>query len=360
MAATVAAHLREQGLTLHLGEGLARIDSSEGDRIVVTDAGRRLPTDLVVLALGVRPETTLARSAGLTVGARGGIVVDEGMRTSDPSIYAVGDAVEVRDVVSGQEVVLPLAGPANRQGRIAAASIAGSPARFRGVQATAVVHAMGLTAATTGANEKGLVRAGRSDYHAIWLHPGHHAGYYPGAKPVHLKVLFDHSGKLLGAQAVGKDGVDKRIDVLAAMIQLGGTVDDLAEAELCYAPQYGSAKDPVNVAGMMARNVLDGAMPLADWRAVSASNHVLVDVREPDEYDRGHIPGAINLPLSELRRRADELPRDRPVWLYCAAGQRGYFAQRMLLQRGWDARNLSGGYTTYRALRDAESTNTPT
>jgi NADPH-dependent 2,4-dienoyl-CoA reductase/sulfur reductase-like enzyme/rhodanese-related sulfurtransferase len=353
MAATVADHLRSKGLRLALGQGLAGIEAA-GDRLLVrSDAGNAFETDLVILALGVRPETTLARAAGLALGPRGGIAVDDRLRTSDPRILAVGDAVEVQELVSGQEIVLPLAGPANRQGRIAAETLTGDQARFRGVQATAIVGVFGLAVATTGASEKNLRRAGRADYRVIYLHPGHHAGYYPGAHPVHLKLLFDAQGRILGAQAVGHEGVDKRIDVIATMIQLGGTVFDMAEAELCYAPQFGSAKDPINVAGMMAVNVLRGDMPLGDWSRAQEPDHLLVDVREPHEFAAGHIGGAVNAPLSTLRERVESLPRDRPIWIYCAVGQRGYFAQRLLLQHGYDARNLSGGFATWKALREA-------
>lgn len=353
MAATVGLHLREKGVELRLDEGLARL-TRDGEKLQVhTDAGHVCSADLVILAIGVRPEVGLARDAGLAIGARGGIVVDEQQRTSDPRILAVGDAVEVRDRVSGQELILPLAGPANRQGRVAAETIARGTARFRGVQATAIVGLFDLVVATTGANEKGLHRLGRTDYHAVYLHPGHHASYYPGAEPVHLKLIFDYAGKILGAQAVGSEGVDKRIDVIATVLKLGGTVHDLAELELCYAPQFGSAKDPANIAGMMAVNVLRGDMPLGDWKTVTDPSHVLVDVREPDEYGAGHLDGAINLPLSVLRERYHELPRDKPIWLYCAVGQRGYFAQRMLMQHGYDARNLSGGFTTWKAFQTA-------
>jgi NADPH-dependent 2,4-dienoyl-CoA reductase/sulfur reductase-like enzyme/rhodanese-related sulfurtransferase len=354
VAAVISAHLREQGVALRLGEGLESIEG-EGDRLAVqTDAGGRIAADLVILAIGVRPESTLARAAGLLIGARGGIAVDERMRTSDPDIYAVGDAIEVRDVVIGQEVILPLAGPANRQGRIAAEAIAGRATRFRGVQGTAIVSVFGLTVACTGASEKGLRRAGVSDYGAVYLHPGHHAGYFPGARPIHVKLLYARGdGRVLGAQAVGTDGVDKRIDVIAAMIQMRGTVHDLAEAELCYAPQFGAAKDPVNVAGMMAANALQGDMLLADWMALPSTSALLLDVREPPEYEAGALPRAVNIPLSELRQRIDEVPRGRELWLYCAAGQRAYFAQRLLLQRGHDAHNLCGGYTTYISLCDA-------
>lgn len=354
MAAPIASHLRARGVTLRLGEGLQSIQP-EGDRLaVVTDRGARIATGLVVLSIGVRPETQLAKAAGLAIGKRGGIVVDDGMRTLDPCIYAVGDAIEVRDVVIGQEMILPLAGPANREGRIAAEVIAGRASRFRGVQGTAVVGVFGLTAGTTGASEKGLHRAGHGDFGVVYLHPGHHASYYPGAKPIHLKLLFARSdGRILGAQAVGEEGVDKRLDVIATLIQMGGTVHDMAEAELCYAPQYGAAKDPVNVAGMMAGNALRGDMPLADWGALRSTTALLLDVREPDEFAQGHLGGAVNIPLSQLRKRVDEVPRDREVWVYCAAGQRAYFAQRLLRQRGVDASNLSGGYTTWLALREA-------
>jgi NADPH-dependent 2,4-dienoyl-CoA reductase/sulfur reductase-like enzyme/rhodanese-related sulfurtransferase len=356
MAEPVRRHLVDRGVELRLGDGLAGIEAEvAGCLAVVSESGARLPADLVILAIGVRPEVGLAREAGLTLGARGGIVVDEQMRTSDPSIWAVGDAVEVRDVLTGQETVLPLAGPANRQGRVAAESIAGRASGFRGVQATAVVGVLGLTVASTGASEKGLRRAGVADFAKVYLHPGHHAGYFPGARPIHLKLLFSvPEGKVLGAQAVGTEGVEKRIDVIATVIQFGGTVHDLAEAELCYAPQYGAAKDPVNVAGMIARNVLAGDMPLADWDRINDTSALIVDVREPGEFAAGHVPRSINLPLSQLRERFGELPRDRELWLCCGVGQRAYYATRFLAQHGYRARNLSGGYTTYKTLRAAK------
>ena len=353
VAHTVAEHLREHGMVLRLDDGLARFEAgAAGEVVAVTEADARLATDLVILAIGVRPETGLARDAGLPLGARGGIVVDAEMRTADPAIWAVGDAIEVRDVLTGQEAIVPLAGPPNRQGRIAAESICGRARPFRGVQATAVVGIFGLTVACTGASEKGLRRAGVTAFEKVYLHPGHHAGYYPGAKPIQLKLLFSvPDGRILGAQAVGLEGIDKRIDVVAMAIQMGATVRDLAEAELCYAPQFGGAKDPVNLAGMIAVNHLDGLMPLADWRDLGGADALVVDVRDPDEYAAGHVPGAINVPLAQLRRRHEELPRDRPLALCCGVGQRAYYATRFLLQRGYRAANLSGGYATYRALR---------
>ena len=352
VAQVVAEHLRERGVALHLGDGLASFASADGGRLaVVTESGARLPADLVILSIGVRPETQLAHDAGLPLGQRGGIAVDAEMRTADPHVWAVGDAVEVRDVLTGQELIVPLAGPANRQGRLAAESIAGRGRPFRGVQATAVVGVFGLTVACTGASEKGLRRAGVAAFERVYLHPGQHAGYYPGAKPIQLKLLFGvPDGRVLGAQAVGLEGVEKRIDVIAMAIQMGGTVRDLAEAELCYAPQFGAAKDPVNLAGMIAVNHLDGLMPLAYWDALAGAQ--LLDVREPDEFAAGHVAGAINVPLSQLRTRYAELPHDRRLAVYCAAGQRGYYATRFLLQNGYDAANLSGGYATYRALHE--------
>ncbi|MGC4083390.1 MAG: FAD-dependent oxidoreductase [Vicinamibacterales bacterium] len=355
MAEPLMEHLASKGVSLHLGDGLARIDATaDGQPIVVTDSGASFATDLVILALGVRPETTLARMAGLAIGARGGIVVDAEMRTSNPHIWAVGDVVEVPDVLLGQITVLPLAGPANREGRVAAESIAGRRTNFRGIQATAVVGVLGMTVASTGASEKGLRRAGVARFERVYLHPGHHAAYYPGARPIHLKLLFSvPDGRILGAQALGTDGVEKRIDVIATAIQFHGTVHDLAEAELCYAPQFGAAKDPVNLAGMLAQNVLNGDMPIGRWEDIDTANSLVVDVREPDEFAREHIDGAINLPLSQMRTRYTELPRDREVILYCGVGQRAYFATRFLTQHGYRARNMSGGFTTWKAIQAA-------
>ena len=355
MAVPVMEHLAAKGVQLHVGDGLARIEERDGGGlVVVAESGARLAADLVILAIGVRPETTLAKDADLHIGPRGGIFVDAQMRTSDPNIWAVGDVVEVHDVLTGQDTVLPLAGPANRQGRVAAESIAGRATNFRGVQATAVVGVLGLTVASTGASEKGLRRAGVTSFQKVYLHPGHHAGYYPGARRIHLKLLFAvPDGRILGAQAVGLEGVAKRIDVIATAIQFHGTVHDLAEAELCYAPQFGAAKDPVNLAGMLAENVLNGDMPVADWRALARTDALVLDVREPDEFADGHVPNAVNLPLSQIRVRYGELPKDRDLWVCCRVGQRAYYATRFLAQHGYRARNLSGGYTTYKALKAA-------
>lgn len=361
MAFPVEEHLRARGIAFRLGDGLAAFedgeDGEDGGFVVRTQSGETIPADLAILGVGVRPETTLARSAGLDLGERGGIRVDAGMRTSDPHIWAVGDAVEVNDVVTGQAGLVPLAGPANRQGRIAADNICGRESRFRGVQATSVVGAFGLTAASTGASEKALRRAGRDDFEIIYLHPGHHVGYFPGARPIHMKLIFRKpDGLILGSQAVGEEGVERRIDVLAMAIQKGATVFDLEEAELCYAPQFGAAKDPVNFAGMIAANALRGDLPLVRWNKDGQGDAVLIDVRQPAEFESEHVPGAINIPLTELRDRLDELPRDRELLLYCTVGQRSYYATRVLLQNGFKVRNLPGGMQTWRTIRPRSAT----
>lgn len=344
MAYPVEEHLREHAVELLLGDAVAGF-AEKGDGLEVqTAAGAAIPAELVILGIGVRPETTLAQDCGLDIGGRGGIVVDASMRTSDPDIYAVGDAVEVPDVVTGEMTCLALAGPANRQGRIAADAICGRDSTFRGVQGTSVCGVFDLVVAATGASEKALRRAGIEDYEAIYLHPGHHVGYYPGSRPIHMKLIFARAdGRVLGVQAVGEKGVERRVDVIAMAIQMGATVYDLEQAELCYAPQFGAAKDPVNLAGMIAANVLRGDHPIVHWREPRPDDVVLLDVRSPEEYERGHIDGALNIPLPELRSRLDELPADRDIWVYCAVGQRAYYATRALLQRGRRVRNLSGG-----------------
>lgn len=344
MAAYVQRHLEHSGVKTALGDGVAGLESgADGELIVRTASGREHRAGLVVLAIGVKPETRLAEEAGLALGERG-IRVDEQMRTSDPHIWAVGDAVEVREAVLGGRVVIPLAGPANRQGRIAAESICGRPSRFRGIQGTAICGVFGLQVASTGLSEKALLRAGVSGFEKVYLHPNQHAGYYPGAKTMHLKLLFDRkTGKVLGAQGVGPEGVDRRIDVIAMAIQMNGTVDDLAEAELCYAPQFGGAKDPVNLAGMIAGNVVRDDQPLAHWDEAPGGELVL-DVRERREFEAGHVPGALHIPLGELRGRLSEVRNRGEILTYCQAGQRGYIAARILLQHGIAARNLSGGW----------------
>ena len=343
MARLVERTMVKHGVRLELNDGVAGFEqSADGALEVLTESGKRHPADIVILAIGVRPETALAKMAGLELGQRGGIRVDENMRTSNPDIFAVGDAVEVKDFVTGQWTLIPLAGPANRQGRIAADVIAGHDARYRGTQGTSICQVFEAAVAQTGASEKLLVRLGDKDFEKIYLYPNSHAGYYPGAKMLVIKVLFRKSdGRLLGAQVLGEDGVTKRIDSFAMAIQMGCSVYDLEESELSYAPPYGSAKDPVNFAGMVAANVLRGDMPVCHWGSLDGG--FLLDVRNPPELAVESVPGALNIPLPELRARLGELPRDREILVICRSAQRAYYATRILLQNGFKAKNISGG-----------------
>jgi pyruvate/2-oxoglutarate dehydrogenase complex dihydrolipoamide dehydrogenase (E3) component/rhodanese-related sulfurtransferase len=352
MTTPILERLQAKGVTVLLEQSAEAFEQTPAGLVVRLKSGQRLSAQLVILGVGVRPENKLAMEAGLEVGPRGGIRVKHHLQTSDPDIYAVGDAIEVKDFVLGGPTQIPLAGPANRQGRIAADHIFGRDSRYRGTQGTAVVGVFGLTAAMTGASEKGLRRANRL-YRKVYVHPTHHAGYYPGAEPMTLKVLFDpQSGRLFGAQAVGGAGVDKRIDVLAVAIQAGMTVFDLEEMELAYAPQYGAAKDPINMAGFVAAGLLRGNHPQVDLETVLAApadkRPLLIDVRTPAEFSVGHIPEAVNIPVDEIRSRLGELPRDREIATYCHVGQRGYLAASILRQRGFSESNLSGGYKTCR------------
>ena len=343
MARIAEQYVERHGIRLALNDGVSGFRQLDGGVLEVqTKSGKTYPADIVILALGVRPDTTLAKSAGLEIGQLGGIRVDEHMLTTNPDILAVGDAVEVRDFVTGEWSLVALAGPANRQGRIAADVITGRDSRFRGSQGTAIIGLFGGTAAWTGASEKTLSRIGDRDYEKIYLYPNSHAGYYPGAKPIAMKVLFRKSnGRLLGAQALGEDGVDKRISALAMALQMGATIHDLEEAELCYAPQFGSAKDAVNFAGMVAADIARGDMPNAHWDDVGSA--FLLDVREPMELAVEAVPGAVNIPLGQLRARLGELPHNREILVICRSGQRAYSATRMLVQSGFKARTLAGG-----------------
>jgi len=354
MAEYARQRLEAQGVQLALGDAVTSFMPSEEGVRVNAQSGAVFDAGLVVLAIGVRPETRIAAEAGLELGARGGIRVNDQMQTSDAHIWAMGDAVEVKNFVTGEQGMIPLAGPANRQGRIVADVLAGRDTRFRGSQGTAVCGFFGLTVALTGATEKMLRRAGVEDFAAVYLHPGHHVGYYPGAQAIHLKLLFRRSdGRILGAQAAGDAGVERRIDVIAQAIQMHGSVFDLEEAELCYAPQYGGAKDPVNFAGMIAANVVRGDMELAPWSEIGATDAFILDVREPGEFAAGTVPGAVNIPLPQLRGRLQELPVAQQIWVSCGVGQRAYYACRILTQNGFHARNLSGGYSTYRVVYPA-------
>ncbi len=347
MARLVERYMVRHGVQLELNDGVAGFEqTADGALEVLTSSGKRLPADIVILAIGVRPETTLAKMAGIEIGQRGGIRVDEQMRTSDPDIFAVGDAVEVKDFVTGQWTLVALAGPANRQGRIAAEVIAGRDSRFRGTQGTSICQIFEGVIAQTGVSEKFLLQCGEADFEKIYLYPNSHAGYYPGAKYIAMKVLFRKSdGRLLGAQMLGEDGVPSRINAFAMAIQTGLTVYDLEESELAYAPPFGSAKDPVNFAGMVAADILRGDMPIIHWAA--ADGGFILDVRQPAELQVEHIPGAVNIPLPELRARLDELPRDREIFVICRSGQRAYYATRILLQNGLNARTVAGGMLSH-------------
>jgi len=363
MVAPLHDHLAAKGVSLHLGDAVSEFKpDSQGDTItVVTKSGKEHTCDMVILAIGVRPEISLAREAGLEIGALGGIVVDDQMRTSDRQIWAVGDAVEVRDFVTGEPTLLALAGPANRQGRLAADTIFGRDRNFRGVQGTAVCGVFDMTVASTGISEKRLRRLADAGhpipYEKVYTHSNQHAGYYPGTKAMTIKLIFStDDGRVLGAQAVGAEGVEKRIDVISMALQKGATVFDLEEAELCYAPQFGSAKDPVNIAGMLAANARRGDSPVSHWPDIDVTRSTLLDVREPDEYAKGHVPGAINIPLGVLRQRMSELSRDSEILTYCTVGQRSYYACRILHLNQFLARNVSGGITSYKTQKKPEAT----
>lgn len=346
ITAPILQELEHQGVVVRLKESVTGFESGSQGLLVKLASGPTLAANLVLVGIGVRPENRLAVAAGLAVGPRGGIQVNKFLQTSDQDIYAVGDAIETHDFLTGRPTQVPLAGPANRQGRIAANQIFGQPTSYRGTQGTAILRVFTLTAAMTGLSEKAAKQAGQP-YRAVYLHPAQHAGYYPGAQGMTIKLLFaPDDGKILGAQIIGGEGADKRIDVLAVAIQAGMTVAQLAEAELAYSPQYGSAKDPINMAGFLAEEVRTGRHAQIRFEELIA-DHYLVDVRTPEEFAQGHLPGAVNLPVDQLRQRLEELPRDREIVTYCQVGQRGYLAQRLLAQRGFSVQNLSGGYKTW-------------
>jgi NADPH-dependent 2,4-dienoyl-CoA reductase/sulfur reductase-like enzyme/rhodanese-related sulfurtransferase len=343
-------HMESHGIGMLLGRRAESFHDSDGQIAVRLDNGKAIRGDLVVLAMGVRSESSLAREAGLHLGARGGLKVDRHMRTSDPNIYAAGDMVEVTETVTGEKAIIALAGPANRQGRIAADHICGRESAYTSTQGTSVVKVFEMTAGGTGATEKTLQRTGIA-YKKIYVHPNGHAGYYPGTHPMHLKLLFaPDDGKILGAQVVGVDGVDKRIDVMATALRAGMSVFDLEELELAYAPPYGSAKDPINMAGFVASNFLRGDVDhwYAEDYPTRTSDGRLIDVRSHREYEEWHIEGAMHLPITELRQRLDELNPSEAAYVYCKSGFRGYLAYRILKQRGYSkVQNLSGGLQTF-------------
>ncbi|HHV58927.1 MAG TPA: FAD-dependent oxidoreductase [Clostridiaceae bacterium] len=352
MVALVEKELAGNGVELILNDGVKSF-ASIGNRVEATlSSNRKLIADIIILAVGVVPDTDFLKGSEIKLGVRGHILANEKMETNVKDVYAVGDAVEVVDFVTGSKTAIPLAGPANKQGRIAADNAAGFDSRYKGSQGTNIIKVFGLTAAGTGANEKALKAKG-IPYKVIIIHPSSHASYYPGATPITLKLIFNDEGKILGAQGVGRDGVDKRIDVISTVIRLKGTVNDLTELETAYAPPYSSAKDPVNMAGFVAQNVLMGRSHVITWeefKGMDKDGYMLVDVRTEVEYGKGHIEGAINIPVDSLRSRMNELDKDKTIIVYCQVGLRGYFAERILAQHGFKVFNVTGGYRTASAL----------
>jgi len=355
MAQFIHQELLLNGVCLHLEDPVESFNrDKEGDFFVNTKSGERIKTGMIILSIGVKPENHLAKEAGLDIGPKGHIAVDEQMRTSDPAIFAVGDAVQIKDFVTNQPTGVPLAGPANKQGRIVADVIAGRNSKYKGALGAAVVKIFDLTVASVGLSEKRLVQTD-IEYEKIYIHPNNHAGYYPGAEPITLKLIFETpNGRILGAQAVGGSGTDKRIDVISTVMKFKGTVFDLEELELTYAPPYGSAKDPINMAGFVASNFLRGDMPIWHWHDVEklrAENDFILDVRTAGEYQVGTIEGAVNISDLELRNRLGELPKDKEIYVLCQVGFRGYLSTRFLIQKGYRVRNLSGGYKLFKAAK---------
>jgi len=356
MAQILHNHMIKKGVKLHLNNGVKSFQPNKRNDFitdVVLKDGTVIESDIIILAIGVKPNGELAKDAGLEVNQRGGIVVDEYLRTSDKNIYALGDAVEVVDFVNGVKTMVPLAGPANKQGRIAANNISDMKDTYKGTQGSSVAKVFDMTVASTGTNEKTLKRLGKEynkDYKVALVISGSHAGYYPGATSMFLKLIFDLKGKVLGAQAVGKDGVDKRIDVIATSIRFGGSIYDLKELELAYAPPYSSAKDPVNMVAFIAENILSGKMdPIRadEIENIDTDTSILLDVRTEGENKRACIPGSQLIPVDELRSRLKELDQSKEIIIYCAAGLRGYIASNILKANGFRTKNLLGGYNFY-------------
>ncbi|WP_264876033.1 FAD-dependent oxidoreductase [Vibrio agarivorans] len=353
MAGFVHQEIRDKGIDLKLSTALSSVEyiASDDSLTLTLSNNDQIQTDVLIMAIGVRPETKLAQEAGLQIGQLGGIYTNDQMQTSDPAIYAVGDAIEEKDFITGQQTLVPLAGPANRQGRMAADNMLGRNEHYQGTQGTAICKVFDLAVASTGKNEKQLLREGIA-FEKVYVHTASHASYYPGAETVSFKMLFDpQSRKILGAQAVGKDGIDKRIDVMAVAQRAGMTVDQLEHLELTYAPPFGSAKDVINQAAFVANNLIKGDIKAIHFNEIDnlTADQVLLDVRNPSELeDVGFIEGALNIPVDELRQRLDELPKDKEIVIYCQVGLRGNVAYRQLVNSGFKARNLLGGYRTYK------------
>ncbi|MDQ0230712.1 CoA-disulfide reductase [Metabacillus malikii] len=351
MASILHTHLQQKGVELILENGVKQF-KQQGKIIVLAD-GREIETNMTLLSIGVRPENELAKTAGLKLGERGGIIVNEYLQTSNQDIYAVGDAVEVVDYISGTKAMIPLAGPANRQGRIAANNMMGKRETYQGTLGTSIAKVFDLTVAATGNNEKILNRLD-VPYEVVHIHPSSHAGYYPNAAPIALKLIFNkETGKIYGAQAIGMDGVDKRIDVIATAIKGNLTVEDLTNLELSYAPPFSSAKDPVNMAGYVAANIKEGELEQVQWHEIDdivTEGGLLIDVREPMEREFGFIKGSKNIPLNALRNQLEQIPRDETIYVSCQVGLRGYLASRILKNNGFKVKNVDGGWKTYSSV----------
>ncbi len=359
MNSFIQQELHKNNVALWLNDAVANFRPSNSSLEVGLKSGMELSCDVVILAMGVKPEVKLARQAKLDIGKTGGIKVNTKLQTSDPDIYAIGDAIEVRDFTLDNPTLIPLAGPANKQGRMVADNICGGNRQYNGTQGTSILKVFDLTVAMTGASEKALSKM-NIEYEKLYIHPANHVGYYPGAEQMHIQLLFTKpEGKILGAQIVGSRGVDRRIDIFAVAIRAGLTVFDLQELELAYAPPYGSGKDAVNMAGFVASNILEGTMEVVHWDQLDQTDYI-VDVRTVGEVKRGNVPSSINIPVDELRNRLNELPKDTAINVYCAVGIRSYIACRILMQNGFVARNISGGYITYCSHQNREVIEHPT
>ena len=353
MAAQVHGHMRQKGLHLMLGSALQKIEDTETG-VSLTVNGETIDADLLVMAIGVRPASEIAVKAGLPANAKGALIVNSAMETGVDGIYAVGDLIEITHFVTGEKGYIPLAGPANKQGRIAADNICGIPSRYTGTQGSSILKVFDLAVASTGITEK-TAKALHLNYEKSFTFSANHATYYPGATNMSIKTIFEKdTGKILGVQIVGNDGVDKRCDVFATAIRAGMTAKDLTELELCYAPPFGSAKDPVNMAGYVIENMMSGLVKTFHWHDIEKiskdPNAFLLDTRNPMEYLAGTIPGFVNIPLDSLRDRLDEIPKDKTIYVTCQIGLRGYIAARILMQNGYDVYNLSGGYRLYQTI----------
>ena len=358
MANLLHQFLQEHSIALWLSDAVSNFRQTDSQLFVGLKSGMELCCDFAVLAIGVKPEVKLAEEAGLEIGSRLGIKVNEYLQTSDPDIYAIGDAIEVNDLVLGNSTLIPLAAPANKQGRMAADNICGKNRRYSGALSTSILKLFDYTVAMTGASEKALKKT-HIDFEKLYLHPANHIGYYPGAKQMHIKMLFSKpEGKILGAQIVGSDGVDRRIDIFAVAIRASMTVFDLQELDLAYAPPYGSGKDAVNMAGFAASNILDGTVKVVHWNELGNDDFIL-DVRTKKEFDRNSIPRAINIPVDELRNRLNEIPQNTAINVYCGVGIRSYIACRILMQNEFVARNISGGFITYCSHENKDQLDTP-